>query len=297
VVVNPAAVGEVRARCFYGKATVVLAAALLLLSGCAPISPNAKYLFAPEVRTCPPTLSSDSGKSQYSEDYSCWARIDEPRPAQATQGQRSSLTVSQATNYARQIEEEYIGAKSEYGSISSATGLLLIPAGASALALGAEGGSAAAVSALGFGSAGVLGLGYWLSNTKREKVYMTGSDALECLIGTMQPFDVEQTDFAKLYVRRNDMLSANKEVASKASYLELRLTRVNVSEVCRTRSDRLQWRGLRLIWICEREPDSFHGSDGKRRDSGSHRLCTGTTLSSWAISARRLHTVRRGSDV
>src|SRR5271163_320751 len=85
--VNPAVPGDIWKRRHCGKATVVLAAALLVLSGCAPISPNAKYLFAPEVRTCPPILSTDSGESRYSEDHSCWARIDEPRPAQTTQGQ------------------------------------------------------------------------------------------------------------------------------------------------------------------------------------------------------------------
>jgi hypothetical protein len=227
VIWNPFVAARIIARYCYGGGLVVVAASSLFLSGCAPISPNAKYLFAPEVRTCPPTLSTDAnGKSQYSSDSYCWARIDEPRPAPATEGQGSSRTVSQATNYARQIEEEYLGAKSEYGSMSSATGLLLIPAGASALALGAEGGASAAVSGLGFGSAGVLGLGYWLSNTKREKVYMTGTDALECLIGTMQPFDVEQTDFAKLSSRRDEMLEANTKAASRASYLEERLTRV-----------------------------------------------------------------------
>lgn len=189
-------VARVIARYCFGKVSIVIAAVILFLTGCAPISPNAKYLFAPEVRTCPPYLASDGN---YYVDHSCAARVDEPVPdSKTTRGGPTSITVSQATNYARQIEEEYIGAKSEYGSISSATGVLLIPAGASALALDAEGGSATAVSALGFGSAGVLGLGYWLSNTKREKVYTTGANALECLIGTMQPFDVEQTDFTKL---------------------------------------------------------------------------------------------------
>lgn len=220
---NPAVVARVTARYCHGKATVVLAAAILLLSGCAPISPNAKYLFAPEVRTCPPYLASDG---KYYVDHSCAARVDEPLPTSQAPGAPSSVTVSQATNYARQIEEEYIGAKSEYGSISSATGLLLIPAGASALALGAEGGSAAAVSALGFGSAGVLGLGYWLSNTKREKVYMTGADALECLIGTMQPFDVEQTDFKELEKRRDDMSEANSGASLRTDELVEQLTRV-----------------------------------------------------------------------
>jgi hypothetical protein len=195
---SPIVVAGASLRHRYEKVVAVIATALLLLSGCAPISPNAKYLFAPEVRTCPPTIYTESGQTQYYEDYSCWARIDEPRPAVATRGQGSSVTVSQATNYARQIEEEYTGAKSEYGSLSSAAGVLLIPAGASALALGAEGGAASAVSALGFGSAGLLGMGYWLSNPKREKVYMTGVDALECLIGVMQPFDVGQTSFRQL---------------------------------------------------------------------------------------------------
>lgn len=69
---------------------------------------------------------------------------------------------------------------------------------APALALGAEGVGATAVTSLGVGSAALLGAGYWLSNKPREKVYMTGANALECLIDTMQPFDTGQTNFGKL---------------------------------------------------------------------------------------------------
>ena len=220
---------SVAATTHYWRRTcaIVLAVAIATLSGCAPISPNVKYLFAPEVRTCPPTLSiGTGGQSTYAIDHTCSARVNEPIPTPQPSGGASSLTVSQATNYARQIEEEYIGAKSEYGSVSSAVGIVLIPAGASALALGAAGESAAAVSGLGFGGAALLGAGYWLSNTKREKVYMTGADALECLVGTMQPFDVEQTDFAALKDQRDQMREANTAVASGASDLEEQLARV-----------------------------------------------------------------------
>jgi len=193
-----------------------------ILTGCAPISPNVKYLFAPEVRTCASTSSI----------WRCSARVNRPSPKTVyqsfcTRGEKcagfekcnqngmhdkcdgsgqqeacingthekcgiTTVTVTQAANYATQVEEEYIGAKGEYGSISSAFGLVLIPAGASALALGGFGESATAVSALGFGSAAILGTGYWLSNQPREKAYMAGAGALECLKGTMQPFDVEQ---------------------------------------------------------------------------------------------------------
>ena len=171
----------------------------LVLASCAPLSPNAKYLFAPEVRTCPPTRSPYG--DNYSIDRTCWARVDRPIPKAVYvspgcyangSGKIDTVTVAQAANYAAQVEEEYIGAKGEYGSISSAFGLVLIPAGASAMALGALGESATAVSALGFGSAGILGAGYWLSNQNREKAYMSGAGALECLTGTMRPFDVEQ---------------------------------------------------------------------------------------------------------
>lgn len=231
----------------FGRIAVVLTVASVFLNGCAPLSPNAKYLFAPEVRTCPPKRSPYGGKPTI--DCSCWARVKEPIPraesspgkiSSVTAGKISTVTVGQATDYARQIEEEYVGAKSEYGSISSAVGIVLIPAGTSALALGGLGESATAVSSLGFGSAGLLGAGYWLSNTKREKVYMTGADALECLIGTMQPFDVEQMDFDGLKEKLGDWANAhpkrrkppeppppttglayaNFEVESHAAYLE-----------------------------------------------------------------------------
>jgi hypothetical protein len=229
----------------YILALFLIAAEILQLSlnACAPISPNAKYLFAPEVRTCPPYRApngltyTDYPKSQW-----CAARVKEPVPTSGVPGD-SIVSVSQATNYARQIEEEYTGAKSEYGSINSTAGVLLIPAGTSALALGAEGGSASVVTSLGFGGAGLLGMSYWLANSKRETAYMTGVDALECLISTMQPFDVEQTDFARLddtvgdwanaYPSGNGggsngppasgMAYANFEVESDASYLGAQL--------------------------------------------------------------------------
>jgi hypothetical protein len=104
-----------------------------------------------------------------------------------------TVTVAQATDYATQVEEEYLGAKGEYGSIPAAAGVLLVPAGVSAMALGALGESATAVTALGFGSAAILGGAYLLSNPAREKAYMQGADAIECLKGTMQPFDIEQS--------------------------------------------------------------------------------------------------------
>ena len=152
-----------------------------------------KYLFAPDIRTCPPLVDNEGN---YSEDSYCPARVKEPLPTPKDSADGGSrITVSQGTNYARQIEQEYIGAKAQYGSVASSLGVLIIPAGASALALGAEGISSTAVTALGFGSAALLGEGYWLTNKPREKVYMTGASALECLIDTMQPFDVEQTNF------------------------------------------------------------------------------------------------------
>jgi hypothetical protein len=177
----------------------LVAALSLVVNGCAPLSPNVKYLFAPEVRTCPPWSSAYGDKPTI--DHWCSARVDEPIPKTVYvspgcyangSGRIDTVTVAQAANYAAQVEEEYIGAKAEYGSIPGAAGLLLIPAGASALALGALGESATAVSALGFGSAAILGGGYLLSNPAREKAYMAGADALQCLMGTMQPFDIEQ---------------------------------------------------------------------------------------------------------
>ena len=130
-----------------------------------------------------------------------------------------TVTVSQGANYATQVEEEYIGAKGEYGSISSAFGVVLIPAGASALALGGLGESATAVSALGFGSAGILGMGYWLSNQPREKSYMAGAGALECLKGTMQPFDVDQG-----YLTLSELCDLNSELRGSKEALQAKIT-------------------------------------------------------------------------
>jgi hypothetical protein len=204
----------------------VLAAISLVFECCAPLSPNAKYLFAPEVRTCPPLLDDHSSR----DDPNCWARVKEPIPKKEqvsgacfdpglTSNNTNTtinltldtVTVRQATNYADQIEEEYVGAKAEYGSIPAAAGALLVPAATSAMALGSLGESATAVTSLGFGSAGVLGGAYLLSNPPREKAYMAGADALECLTSVMRPFDIEQGSLTiGQLCQLNSQLYANK---------------------------------------------------------------------------------------
>ena len=139
------------------------------------------------------------------------------------------MTVRQGVNYARQIEQEYIGAKAEYGSVASTLGIFIIPAGASALALGAEGVSATAVTGLGVGTAALLGEGYWLTNKPREKVYMTGASALECLIDTMEPFDEQQTDFPKLRTFVDDMADTRADLNDRAHNLEKNLAQVKTA--------------------------------------------------------------------
>lgn len=79
------------------------------------------------------------------------------------------------------------------------------------MALGALGESASAVTALGFGSAAILGGAYLLSSQPREKAYMQGAEALECLKGTMQPFDVEQGNLTLGQLCRFDSELKNKK--------------------------------------------------------------------------------------
>ncbi len=185
-------------------AVVAALAATFVWCACAPLTPNAKYLFAPDVRTCRPVKEQTTLNSWLYPNDSCstYAVVEPTATATAASVGATpvgvstpTITVSQATRYARQIETEYRGAKAEYGSLATSFGIIAIPAAASALALTAEDASATAATALGFGTAALIGEGEWLSNRPREKVYMTGANALECLISTMQPFDVEQTDF------------------------------------------------------------------------------------------------------
>jgi hypothetical protein len=180
----PAIVTTMLKRAMRLLAVVLPAAVALSGIGCSPFSSNAKYLFEPDVNT---------------------QKIMPQPPICTSAGNECGIGVTKGTEYAHQVENEYRGAKSEYGSITASFGTLLIPVGASAMALGATGQSATAVTLLGFGAAAIFGEGYLLSNAAREKVYMTGSDALECLIGTMRPFDETLNDFKTLHQRVGDL--------------------------------------------------------------------------------------------
>jgi hypothetical protein len=109
-------------------------------SGCAPISPSAKYLFSPVV------------------DISGIAQIE-------TNGQH--VSVEDATSIARKVEEQYVMARVEYGSLLFATA----------------------------------------SSRRRRQIYAIGSEALECLVSTRQPFDptITNLDVLDKYMSRLDL--------------------------------------------------------------------------------------------
>ncbi len=73
--------------------------------------------------------------------------------------QSGALSVGEATEIALRLESEYRGAKAEYGSVAALTGI---------------------------------------SESGRERVYMMGANALECLVSSYQAYDVNLTNFDEL---------------------------------------------------------------------------------------------------
>lgn len=96
--------------------------------------------------------------------------------------------VKKAIDYANAANDEYIKAQWQHSSMPGLAGLALLPAAASATALGMLGVGATAVTGLGVGAATMLGLGLYLHTPDREAVYNTGSLGIQCMLENMEPY-------------------------------------------------------------------------------------------------------------
>jgi hypothetical protein len=209
----------------------------LISISCAPFSSNAKYLYSPNVDIASLRSTAVSGpvkkdsKDISKDSNNNIACPDTGDPAESDSSKLMPITIRQGTICARTVENEYCGAQDEYASIPAAFGTLLIPVGSSALALAGTGQSAAAVTSLGFGSAAILAGGYLLSNKKREKVYMTGASALECLIDTMGPFDKDQnpTTFENLSTEKKRLEEVKEHLDKDIPALEAAITQYHAN--------------------------------------------------------------------
>lgn len=96
----------------------------------------------------------------------------------------ANISVSEATERARKLEEEYLRAKAEYASSPSL---------------------------------------FATSDARRERVYAIGSDALECLVNTMQPFDTKTINFEDLQKQTSALRVQRNNLAIEQASLQQKL--------------------------------------------------------------------------
>lgn len=121
-----------------------------------------------------------------------------------------------AIEYANNARAEYLRAGSVYSSTPGVLASILIPVGGAAVALGIEGVASGVVTGLGVGGASLLGMGTFYQHKDREQVYNTGANAIDCLLGTMQPFTNVSDDTLDLLAQDLVELSVAKAELERA---------------------------------------------------------------------------------
>ena len=140
---------------------------------------NACYLISPNVNIPPPTKDN----AFLGSDTECGG-------AATTPTNEGNLDVNRkcAINYANNARAEYAKAGNLYSTVPGVLETVAIPVGGAALALGIEGYTGAPITGLGVGAASLFGLGTLYQRKDRESVYVTGANAIDCLLTNMQPF-------------------------------------------------------------------------------------------------------------
>jgi hypothetical protein len=121
--------------------------------------------------------------------------LDKPRDPLSSLRNDDQLT--SAIAYAEYARDQYMAAKRQGGSIPPFLASVLAPIGGTALALGAIGISPTTVTSLGAAGGTVVGAASYLQSKDREKIYVTGSEGVQCLLNNMEPFTY--IDRKKLY--------------------------------------------------------------------------------------------------
>jgi hypothetical protein len=96
---------------------------------------------------------------------------------------------------------EYYDAVGDQAELKNGIALSLIPMSAAALYLGITETSTIsrdAIAGIGLGGASIFGLGSYLYSEPRQRVYLTGSQAIGCAILSMRAYLVTQTDYDAL---------------------------------------------------------------------------------------------------
>ncbi len=211
---------------------------LLSLSGCSlypyyPISPSIKL--GPEnVSRVEIMPTPSTGPALPKADNTGTLRCGDTRPGKNPDiPQTRECEVRKAIDYADAADREFQKAQGQHADMPGFAGLALLPAAASATALGIEGMGATAVTGLGVGAATLLGLGTYLHTPGRETVYNTGSLGIQCMLENMQPYTsvnsddlfglIQNTDPARLSPAGNQEAS---DLSKAKTQLELQTAHV-----------------------------------------------------------------------
>jgi hypothetical protein len=188
---------------------------------------NACYLISPNVNVKAPTKQDNA-----------FLGSGECADAATAPSDKSNLGDHQkcAVNYANNARAEYARAGNLYSTVPGVLETAAIPVGAAALALGIEGYSGAPITGLGVGAASLFGFGTLYQHKDRESVYVTGANAIDCLLTNMQPFTNVTT--ANLSELEQTLYGSDGLVQAKGD-LERKIAayaRLQVYKDCRTDS-------------------------------------------------------------
>jgi hypothetical protein len=137
---------------------VVLAGAVVFMSGCALTNPHIEF---------------------------------EKRTALAA---AASVEIGAAVTYAEQTKAAYRKALGQRAEFRNLLGVGLIPLMAATLALGIDGSHATEVLILGMTGAAAYGAGTWLDGKPVERAYIAGFNATTCAIDAIEPFRIAKND-------------------------------------------------------------------------------------------------------
>ena len=121
------------------------------------------------------------------------------------------VTVKSALQYADGAIDKYKSAIGDQSTLTSVTGLTLIPLGAAALAVSIVGLGTNVITALGVGGAAGIGVSSWLSSKPRQLVYAAGIEAMTCAKDAIQPFNLAEDTLNTLF---SDVKDLNASIAS-----------------------------------------------------------------------------------
>jgi hypothetical protein len=111
-----------------------------------------------------------------------------PIPASTSDKFRNDQQLRSAIAYADYASDQYMAAKRQGGAIPPFLATVLAPVGGTALALGSLGIGSTVVTALGAGAGTITGAASVVQSRDREKIYVTGSAGIQCLLTNMQPY-------------------------------------------------------------------------------------------------------------